>query len=459
MKRDFDTLSEDSEDFIEIKLRNGCKIPQSLLDAPPKTFNLVLKNALYTLSYLKKSAIEAQVSDLVDERTSFERERNEFLLKEREKESQCIEERISSQLSSKLQCLEQDLNLKNQDILMKQQQESQELLRKKDLECLDARRNVESIQNELEFFKTKKQRLEEKLKEEAEKSSVLENEIKTRIENDVSQRYIQQIDLYKTQIEYERNERLKERESRELSDKVALEKLLSKSQELQALTDEKLKIKNNSSLKGSSSEEEVIKILKNAFPAFNIYRCSKEAHQGDIKLQCGNLKVMVDVKSHDAVKSSSNSIRRNIEGPEIEKMKDDMQRDPTQDIGILIATKTYFANIPQLPLYVEILNDGRPLIFITKFAENEDPVSWIKNALSLSFLHVSEAKRRQQDTGQLTSLEASVDERLLIKNRIIEIAEQAVKNQEKLNKENAERGRRLLIDLNANLDTARNMKL
>jgi hypothetical protein len=198
--------------------------------------------------------------------------------------------------------------------------------------------------------------------------------------------------------------------------------------------------------------------MKQVYIAY-IVILSIKPHQGDIKLQNGNLRVMVDVKSHDAVKSASNSIRRNIEGPEIDKMKDDMLRDPTQDIGVLIATKTYFANIPQLPLYVEILNDGRPLIFITKFAENEDPVSWIKNALSLSFLHVSEAKRRQAETSQLSSLEASVDERILIKNRIIEIAEQAVRNQEKLNKENAERGRRILIDLNANLDIARNMKL
>ena len=448
-----DTDSDNSQEGIHLK--SGCKIPKRLLDAPAETFNLCQANALHTLLYLESSAIESRVSLLANQRTADEKERLRQLTAERERESAAIQTRAGAVAASLIEEKTRELISEHEIKLRNVKIDADQSIYSKECERLEFARKNQVLADELEFIRRRKEELDSKLFEICSESSRIEAEIRLRAESEASVRFEKEISAINAQMQYERAERNREREARVLKDEAHL-------MELKSLTEKRLIEKHNSSKKGAATELEVLDLLIAAFPQFEVELCSRSPYSADITLKNSSLKVLVEVKAHECVVSSSDPRLRGIETSEVDKMKRDMLLDLTQDIGVLISTKTYFCNQrQQATVDIQLLEDGRALYFIHRLAERDDPVKWIADTLSLPFQLAEHGKKKKlatQSESADTAAALELLDRQAFKSLLIQDAEKALAAQIRDNRSDAERRKRLVKELEETLEARKNMK-
>ena len=438
--------------MYRISLRAGCSIPKRLLDASATVFNLCQKNALHTLEYLESSAISAQVASLSKDAIKNERDLRTSLLEERQKESDSIEVRVQSRAEELTSERLSALKFSHQQELRSQQNALSDAVFSKEAELADVSRRLAALQEELTFFMQKKR-----------DSDQVEAELRSKIESECSLRFSRETALIQLQLDHERQDRIQERRARETSDALKLESLKAKEEahadEVRAITEKRLVEKHNSSKKGAATEVEVLELLVAAFPQFEVELCSRSSFCADIKMKSDFLNVLVDVKAHERTESSTDLKIRGIETSEVEKFKRDMVLDPQQDVGILIATKTYFCKMRQQALVdVQILDDGRPVFFIQRLSEREDPLTWIANTLNVPFQQIALTKKLSNKAAtQVDALALEMLDRKSFKAALVQNAEDALAAQHRDNKADALRRKMLIKDLEKILEDRRNL--
>ncbi len=135
-----------------------------------------------------------------------------------------------------------------------------------------------------------------------------------------------------------------------------------------------LKSSTGSKKKGDQGEAVFESILERVFgtvsvgESFDLENVGREGHQGDIRMNWKGHRVMIEVKNYD----------RNVDGKEVTKFFRDMEEAKDCQIGLMISMNTGITgHCKSGKVDIELLRDGRLVVFLSQFMQHEDPVLFL----------------------------------------------------------------------------------
>ncbi len=135
-----------------------------------------------------------------------------------------------------------------------------------------------------------------------------------------------------------------------------------------------LKTSAGSKKKGDQGEAVFETVLERVFgtvsvgESFDLENVGREGHQGDIRMNWKGHRFMIEVKNYD----------RNVDGKEVTKFFRDMEEAKDSQIGLMISLNTGITgHCKSGKVDIEVLRDGRLVVFLSHFMQHEDPVLFL----------------------------------------------------------------------------------
>jgi hypothetical protein len=220
--------------------------------------------------------------------------------------------------------------------------------------------NTEIVEGLEKKYTKEKRILEERL--EALKQKLKDDE---QVNQDIREQVKRQMqDIYKTLLDE------KDRQIRRLEDQVGFE--IRGLQEKFSSMKESVSRQLGSQEKGKVGEVAMEDIIKKSFgqtEGFDLVSTGKEAQRGDHIMMYKSLKVMWEIKNYT----------RMVNKDEVEKLHRDMRSNP--DVGIACMVSLYSGIVGHVKagdIDVEVLEDGRMILYLTNFYKREDPLLYLQ---------------------------------------------------------------------------------
>ena len=147
-----------------------------------------------------------------------------------------------------------------------------------------------------------------------------------------------------------------------------------------------LKNSGNSQKKGTQGEGIFEDFLQRVFGSvgikeeFSLVNVGAEGHQGDIRMEWKNHKLLWEVKNY----------ARSIETKEVTKFLRDMEENPDISLGVMVSLTTNITGHQKAGnVDIQELRDGRMCVYINSFLKNEDPTLFLQSLKPFleTFLH------------------------------------------------------------------------
>ena len=178
--------------------------------------------------------------------------------------------------------------------------------------------------------------------------------------------------------------------------KEALEKAMETvGRKVESLQNSMTKTFSSSKEKGALGEYIIEDFLKKAYDC-NVYIVSKEAQTADIRMCRGTTPYFWEVKNYS----------RMVTTDEVEKFRRDLRLHPDVRGGILVSMREGIVGKSRGgDIDVEFLEDGRFILYISKFMSHDDPVFYLQTLRPFFDTIEAMAKPVKEDTDAIRALE------------------------------------------------------
>lgn len=178
---------------------------------------------------------------------------------------------------------------------------------------------------------------------------------------------------------------------------------------------------------GEARAETVIKMAFGAAKGFSLQSTGKEAREGDHIMNYNSIKALWEIKNYT----------RMVNKDEIEKLHRDMRSNPDIHIAFMVSLQAGITgHVKAGDIDLEILEDGRCIVYISNFNKQEEPVFYLQSLRPLLEMveHIStRAIHEEANEIHQLKLKATIVHKLLLIHRktLSEIHNNAVQMKKK----------------------------
>lgn len=169
--------------------------------------------------------------------------------------------------------------------------------------------------------------------------------------------------------------------------------------------------------KGKSGEAKAESVIKMAFGSangFSLQSTGKEAREGDHIMTINTIKALWEIKNYT----------RMVNKDEVEKLHRDMRSNPDIQIAFMVSLQSGItAHVKSGDIDLEVLEDGRFIVYISNFNKQEEPVFYLQSLRPLldivEYLHTQTVHEEAVEIHQLKSKAKIVHKLLLIHRKTL----------------------------------------